>query len=315
MVTAEPQTHEATTGKTTMTEQNHQARILDGTATAAAIKTELRDRVDALKAKGITPGLGTVLVGDDPGSRSYVAGKHRDCAEVGIASIRRDLPEDVSQEELERVIQELNDDPACTGYIVQLPLPEHLDTGRILELIDPLKDADGLHPTNLGKLVLNVYGEMDSPLPCTPNGIIELMHRHGINLVGKDVVVLGRGITVGRPLSLLLARRDINATVTVAHTGTKNLDEVLRRADIIVAAIGVPHAVRPEQVTDGAIVLDVGVSRVLDPETGKKKLTGDIHPDAAAKSAWYSPNPGGVGPMTRAMLLVNVVEAAERTAA
>lgn len=296
-----------------MTEQAQAPRLLDGTATAAAIKTELRDRVEALKSKGITPGLGTVLVGDDPGSRSYVGGKHRDCAEVGIASIRRDLPADVTQEELERVVCELNDDPACTGYIVQLPLPEHLDTHRILELIDPLKDADGLHPTNLGKLVLNVYGDMDSPLPCTPNGIIELMYRHGINLVGKDVVVLGRGITVGRPLSLLLARRDINATVTVAHTGTKNLDEVLRRADVIVAAIGVPHAVRPEQVSDGAILLDVGVSRVLDPETGKKKLTGDIHPEAAAKSGWYSPNPGGVGPMTRAMLLVNVVEAAERS--
>lgn len=314
MVTEHPHQHQTTEEKANMTEQARAPRLLDGTATAAAIKTELRDRVEALKSKGITPGLGTVLVGDDPGSRSYVGGKHRDCAEVGIASIRRDLPADVTQEELERVVRELNEDPACTGYIVQLPLPEHLDTHRILELIDPLKDADGLHPTNLGKLVLNVYGDMDSPLPCTPNGIIELMHRHGINLVGKDVVVLGRGITVGRPLSLLLARRDINATVTVAHTGTKNLDEVLRRADVIVAAIGVPHAVRPEQVSEGATLLDVGVSRVLDPESGKKKLTGDIHPEAAAKSGWYSPNPGGVGPMTRAMLLVNVVEAAERSA-
>lgn len=290
-------------------------RVLNGTATAAAIKSELRDRVDLLRSKGITPGLGTILVGEDPASHSYVGGKHRDCAEVGIASIRRDLPADVTQEELERAVGELNDDPACTGYIVQLPLPPHIDTNRILERIDSDKDADGLHPTNLGRLVLNVYGEMDSPLPCTPNGIIELMHRHGIDLVGKNVVVLGRGITVGRPLSLLLSRRDINATVTIAHTGTKDLDGVLARADIIVAAIGVPHAVRPDQVADGSILLDVGVSRVLDPVSGKKKLTGDIHPDAAAKSAWYSPNPGGVGPMTRAMLLVNVVERAERLAA
>ncbi|MGK4188617.1 bifunctional methylenetetrahydrofolate dehydrogenase/methenyltetrahydrofolate cyclohydrolase [Rothia koreensis] len=299
----------------TDTQQETFPKVLDGTATAGAIKNELRDRVDELRARGITPGLGTVLVGDDPASRSYVGGKHRDCAEVGIASIRRDLPADVSQEELEQVIDELNANPECTGYIVQLPLPPHIDTNRILGRIDPDKDADGLHPTNLGKLVLNVYGDIDSPLPCTPNGIIELMHRHGINLVGKNVVVLGRGITVGRPLGLLLSRRDINATVTMAHTGTKDLDDVLARADIIVAAIGVPHAVRPDQVADGAILLDVGVSRVLDPETGKKKLTGDIHPDAAAKSSWYSPNPGGVGPMTRAMLLVNVVQRAEREAA
>ncbi len=289
-------------------------QILDGKATAAAIKAELKERVDALKAQGITPGLGTVLVGDDPASHSYVGGKHRDCAEIGIASIRKDLPADITQEELEKEIQELNNDPACTGYIVQLPLPKHIDTNRILEIIDPDKDADGLHPTNLGRLVLNVGEELNSPLPCTPNGVVELVRRHGLDWKGKNVAVLGRGITVGRPLGLLLTRKDVNATVTLAHTGTENLDEVLREADVIVAAVGVPHAVKPEQVKDGAILLDVGVSRVEDPETGKKKLTGDISPEAAEKASWVSPNPGGVGPMTRAMLLVNVVETAERMA-
>ncbi|MCP3427039.1 bifunctional methylenetetrahydrofolate dehydrogenase/methenyltetrahydrofolate cyclohydrolase [Rothia sp. AR01] len=288
---------------------------LDGTATAGAIKGELAERVARLKERGIVPGLATVLVGDDPASHSYVGGKHRDCAEVGIASIRRELPETVSQEELEAVIDELNADPACTGYIVQLPLPGHIDTQAILERIDPDKDADGLHPTNLGRLVLDVYGEGEAPLPCTPHGIVELLRRHHIDLVGKDVVVLGRGITVGRPLGLLLSRRDVNATVTLAHTGTRDLDAVLSRADVVVAAIGVPHAVRPEQVKDGVVLLDVGVSRVLDTATGKKRLTGDVHPEAAAKASWVSPNPGGVGPMTRAMLLVNVVDAAERAAA
>ncbi|WP_129659461.1 bifunctional methylenetetrahydrofolate dehydrogenase/methenyltetrahydrofolate cyclohydrolase [Rothia halotolerans] len=288
---------------------------LDGTATAAAIKGELAERVARLKERGAVPGLATVLVGDDPASHSYVGGKHRDCAEVGIASIRRELPESVTQQELEAVIDELNADPACTGYIVQLPLPGHIDTQSILERIDPDKDADGLHPTNLGRLVLDVYGEGQAPLPCTPHGIVELLRRHRIDLVGKEVVVLGRGITVGRPLGLLLSRRDVNATVTLAHTGTRDLDEVLRRADVVVAAIGVPHAVRPEQVREDVVLLDVGVSRVLDPATGKKRLTGDIHPEAAAKASWVSPNPGGVGPMTRAMLLVNVVDAAERASA
>lgn len=292
-----------------------QPQILDGKATAQTIKAELAQRVSALRSQGITPGLGTVLVGEDPASRSYVAGKHRDCEEVGLASIRRELPAETTQEELEAVIDELNEDPACTGYIVQLPLPGHLDTQRILERIDPAKDADGLHPMNLGRLVLNVYGQSEAPLPCTPNGIIELLRRHRIDLVGKNVVVLGRGITVGRPLGLLLSRRDVNATVTLAHTGTQNLDAVLAAADVIVAAIGVPHAVRPEQVAEGAILLDVGVSRVLDPESGKRTLTGDIHPEAAQKASWISPNPGGVGPMTRAMLLVNIVDAAERDAA
>lgn len=291
------------------------AEILDGKATAAAIKTELKERVEALKAKGITPGLGTVLVGDDPASHSYVGGKHKDCAEVGIASIRVDLSENTTQEELEAEIEKLNNDPACTGYIVQLPLPKHIDTNRILELVDPDKDADGLHPTNLGRLVLNAGGEIDSPLPCTPNGVIELIERHGLDLNGKTVAVFGRGVTVGRPLGLLLTRKNVNATPTLVHTGTKDVAGALREADVIVAAVGQPHIVKADMVKDGAILLDVGVSRIEDPETGKKKLTGDISPEAAEKASWVSPNPGGVGPMTRAMLLVNVVETAERHAA
>lgn len=290
------------------------AQILDGKATAAQIKSELTERVAALKEKGITPGLGTVLVGDDPASHSYVGGKHRDCAEVGIASIRVDLPESTTQEELEAEIEKLNNDPACTAYIVQLPLPKHIDTNRILELIDPDKDADGLHPTNLGRLVLNAGGEMDSPLPCTPNGVIELITRHGLDLNGKTVAVFGRGVTVGRPLGLLLTRKNVNATPTLVHTGTQDVAGALRAADVVVAAVGQPHIVKADMVKDGAILLDVGVSRVEDPETGKKKLTGDISPEAAEKASWVSPNPGGVGPMTRAMLLVNVVEAAERAA-
>ncbi|MDY6051274.1 MAG: bifunctional methylenetetrahydrofolate dehydrogenase/methenyltetrahydrofolate cyclohydrolase [Rothia sp. (in: high G+C Gram-positive bacteria)] len=290
-------------------------QILDGTATAAQIKSELAERVAALKEKGITPGLATVLVGDDPASRSYVGGKHRDCAEVGIASIKVELPETISQEDLEAELEKLNNDPACTGYIVQLPLPKHLDTNRVLEKIASEKDADGLHPMNLGRLVLNVGDPLTSPLPCTPNGVIELVERHGISWKGKKVAVLGRGITVGRPLGLLLTRKDVNSTATLVHTGTEDVSAALRDADIIVAAVGVAHAVKADQVKDGAILLDVGVSRIEDPETGKKKLTGDISPEAAAKSSWYSPNPGGVGPMTRAMLLVNVVETAERQAA
>lgn len=306
----------STTQQHSEQEQNGQQgpQILDGRATAAAIKEELREQVAELRARGIVPGLGTVLVGDDPASHSYVKGKHRDCAEVGLASIRRDLPGDITQEELEAVIDELNADPACTGYIVQLPLPQHIDTNAILERIDPAKDADGLHPMNLGRLVLDVYGQGDAPLPCTPAGIVELIRRHGLDVKGKDVAVLGRGITVGRPLGLLLSRRDVNATVTLAHTGTRDLDEALAAADIIVAAIGVPHAVRAHQVKEGAILLDVGVSRVMDPVTGRKKLVGDISPEAAEKASWLSPNPGGVGPMTRAMLLVNVVQAAQRAA-
>lgn len=290
------------------------AQILDGKATAATIKQELADRVAALKEQGVTPGLATVLVGDDPASHSYVGGKHRDCAEVGIASIRVELPETVTQEELEAELDKLNTDPACTGYIVQLPLPKHIDTNRILEKIAPEKDADGLHPMNLGRLVLNVGEELDSPLPCTPNGVIELVERHGISWKGKKVAVLGRGITVGRPLGLLLTRKDVNATATLVHTGTEDVSAALREADVVVAAVGVPHCVTADQVKDGAILLDVGVSRIED-EDGKKRLTGDISPEAAAKASWVSPNPGGVGPMTRAMLLVNVVETAERMAA
>lgn len=290
-------------------------QILDGTATAAQIKSELAERVATLKEKGVTPGLATVLVGDDPASRSYVGGKHRDCAEVGIASIKVELPETISQEELEGELEKLNNDPACTGYIVQLPLPKHIDTNRVLEKISPEKDADGLHPMNLGRLVLNVGEPLNSPLPCTPNGVIELVERHGISWKGKKVAVLGRGITVGRPLGLLLTRKDVNSTATLVHTGTEDVSAALRDADIIVAAVGVAHAVKADQIKDGAILLDVGVSRIEDPDTGKKKLTGDISPEAAAKASWYSPNPGGVGPMTRAMLLVNVVETAERQVA
>ncbi len=288
------------------------ARILDGKATAARIKDELAVRVASLREQGITPGLGTVLVGNDPGSSSYVAGKHRDCAQVGITSVRRDLPDTITQEELEAVLDELNHDDATTGYIVQLPLPKHIDTNAILERIDPAKDADGLHPTNLGKLVLNVNAEMDSPLPCTPHGIVELLQRHGIDLKGLDVLVVGRGVTVGRPLGLLLTRKQVNATVTLAHTGTVDLADHLARADVVVAAAGIPHMITAEQLKPGAIVLDVGVSRVEDAETGKAKLTGDVDPSADAVASWLSPNPGGVGPMTRAMLLANVVEAAER---
>jgi methylenetetrahydrofolate dehydrogenase (NADP+) / methenyltetrahydrofolate cyclohydrolase len=288
------------------------ARILDGKATAATIKSELAERVAALKAKGITPGLGTVLVGEDPGSKWYVAGKHRDCAEVGIESIRRDLPSDVSQAELEAVLDELNANPACTGYIVQLPLPKHIDTNAILERIDPDKDADGLHPTNLGRLVLNVNEPLDSPLPCTPHGCVELLLRHDIDLKGKKVLVVGRGVTVGRPLGLLLTRRSINATVTLAHTGTEDLAAELSQADVVIAAAGMPHMIKGDDIKPGAIVLDVGVSRVEDEETGKAKVTGDVDPEAREVASWISPNPGGVGPMTRAMLLANVVEAAER---
>jgi methylenetetrahydrofolate dehydrogenase (NADP+)/methenyltetrahydrofolate cyclohydrolase len=290
------------------------ARTLDGRAASAAIKAELAQRVAALAERGVTPGLGTVLVGDDPASHSYVGGKHRDCAEVGIASIRRELPADVSQQELETVIDELNADPACTGYIVQLPLPGHLDTNAILERIDPDKDADGLHPTNLGRLVLNVSEPMTSPLPCTPNGIVELLRRHEVDLAGRHVLVVGRGVTVGRPMGLILTRREINATVTLAHTGTEDLETLLAQADVVVAAAGRPHMIGPDALKDGVVLLDVGVSRVEDPETGRKRLTGDIDPAAAEKASWISPNPGGVGPMTRAMLLLNVVESAERQA-
>jgi methylenetetrahydrofolate dehydrogenase (NADP+)/methenyltetrahydrofolate cyclohydrolase len=279
------------------------AQILDGKATAAAIKADLAARVAALKEKGITPGLGTLLVGDDPGSQKYVAGKHRDCAQVGIASIQRELPASATQEEIEAVVRELNADDTCTGYIVQLPLPKGIDENRVLELMDPGKDADGLHPMNLGRLVLGEPG----PLPCTPFGIIRLLRQHGVEIKGAEVVVVGRGVTIGRPMPLLLTRRSENATVTQCHTATRDLSAHLRRADIIVAAAGVPHLIKPEDVQPGAAVLDVGVSR---DERGK--IVGDVHPGVAEVAGWLSPNPGGVGPMTRAQLLVNVVEAAER---
>ncbi|MEU0985554.1 bifunctional methylenetetrahydrofolate dehydrogenase/methenyltetrahydrofolate cyclohydrolase [Streptomyces sp. NPDC005953] len=282
------------------------AQILDGKATAAAIKSEIAVRVEALKEKGVTPGLGTLLVGDDPGSRWYVNGKHRDCAQVGMASIQRELPATATQEEIEDVVRELNENPECTGYIVQLPLPKGIDANRVLELMDPEKDADGLHPMSLGRLVLGEPG----PLPCTPYGIVQLLRRHGVVINGAHVVVVGRGITIGRPMPLVLTRKSENATVTQCHTGTRDLASHLRQADIIVAAAGVPHLVKPEDVKPGAAVLDVGVSR---DENGK--IVGDVHPGVAEVAGWVAPNPGGVGPMTRAQLLVNVVEAAERSVA
>ncbi|MDQ1531062.1 MAG: methylenetetrahydrofolate dehydrogenase / methenyltetrahydrofolate cyclohydrolase [Microbacteriaceae bacterium] len=286
---------------------------LDGTATATAIKAELAERVAVLAAAGIVPGLGTLLVGDDPGSRAYVAGKHRDCAEVGVASIRVDLPGDASEADILAAVERLNADPAVTGYIVQLPLPPEVDQRRVLEAIDPAKDADGLHPLNLGRLVLGVEGPLDSPLPCTPAGILELLRRHDVPVASKRVAVLGRGLTVGRPLGLLLTRKGVDATVTLAHSRTRDHAAVVREADIVVAAVGVAGLVQASWVRPGAAVLDVGVTRVLDPETGKARLAGDVSPEVAAVAGHLSPNPGGVGPMTRAMLVQNVVQAAERS--
>lgn len=286
---------------------------LDGTATAAAIKSELAARVAALATKGVKPGLGTLLVGDDPASHAYVGGKHRDCAEVGIESIRVDLPASASEADVRAAIRDLNSASEVTGYIVQLPLPAGMDENAALEAIDPSKDADGLHPTNLGRLVLGVEGPLNSPLPCTPAGIVELLTRHGYDLPGKHVAVIGRGLTVGRPLGLLLTRKGVDATVTLTHSRTPDLAAEVRRADVVVAAVGVPHLVRPDWIKPGAAVLDVGVTRVIDPETGKAKLTGDIAPGVDEIAGWLSPNPGGVGPMTRALLVQNVVEAAERS--
>jgi methylenetetrahydrofolate dehydrogenase (NADP+)/methenyltetrahydrofolate cyclohydrolase len=278
------------------------AKILDGKATAAAIKDELRARVKALAERGILPGLGTVLVGDDPGSHAYVAGKHRDCAEVGIASIRRDLPASTTQEELEAVLDELNANPEVTAYIVQLPLPKHLDANAILERIDPRKDGDGLHPVNLGKLVL---GE-EAALPATPRGIVELLRRYDVPLAGANVTVVGRGVTVGRPIGLLLTRRSENATVTLCHTGTKDLAAEVRRADIVIAGAGSPGLITADMVKPGAAVVDVGITRT---EAG---LVGDVAPEVREVAGWLAPIPGGAGPMTVAMLLTNTVEAAER---
>lgn len=292
------------------------AKTLDGVATAAAIKTELAARVAALAARGITPGLGTLLVGNDPASRSYVTGKHRDCAEVGVASISIELPATATQDEIAAAVQTMNEDPAVTGFIVQLPLPAGIDENAILELIDPAKDADGLHPTNLGRLVLGVdpASAVAAPLPCTPAGIIELLTRHGVSVAGAHVTVIGRGITVGRPLGLLLTRKGTDATVTLTHSRTADLAAEVRCADIVVAAVGQPHLVQAEWIKPGAAVLDVGVTRVGTTESGKAKLAGDVDPAVAEVAGWLSPNPGGVGPMTRAMLVANVVETAERLA-
>ncbi|WP_296632197.1 bifunctional methylenetetrahydrofolate dehydrogenase/methenyltetrahydrofolate cyclohydrolase [Rhodoluna sp.] len=284
---------------------------LDGLATAKAIKAEIAEQVIHLKQKGITPGLGTLLVGDDPGSHSYVSGKHRDCAEVGIHSIRVDMPADSSVDDIRSAIRDLNEDKEVTGYIIQLPLPFGIDTNAMLELIDPNKDADGLHPTNLGRLVLGVSGDLTSPLPCTPAGIVELLARYDVPMHGAEVAVIGRGVTVGRPLGLLMSRKGIDSTVTLLHSGSRDIEHAVKRADIVVAALGVAHFVQPEWIKPGAAVLDVGITRVTDAE-GKATLVGDVHPDVAQVAGFLSPNPGGVGPMTRAMLLRNVLDAASR---
>ncbi|MDR1806484.1 MAG: bifunctional methylenetetrahydrofolate dehydrogenase/methenyltetrahydrofolate cyclohydrolase [Propionibacteriaceae bacterium] len=280
------------------------AQKMDGKATAAAVKAELKNRVTALRERGMTPGLGTVLVGDDPGSKSYVAGKHRDCAEVGIESLRADLPGDATAADVAAAIRALNADPRCTGFIVQLPLPRHLDDNWALELVDPAKDADGLHPVNLGRLVLSV----PAPLPCTPKGIVTLLRHYGVTLAGAEVCVVGRGTTVGRPLGLLLTRRSENATVTLCHTGTCDLAAHTRRADIVIAAAGSPGLVTADMLKPGAVAVDVGITRT---EAG---LTGDLAPDVWEVASLVAPTPGGVGPMTRAMLLANVVERAEALA-
>lgn len=284
---------------------------LDGLAVAKAIKAELAERVVALKQKGITPGLGTLLVGDDPGSHAYVAGKHRDCAQVGVHSVRIDLANTASAADVRAAIRDLNSANDVTGYILQLPLPFGIDANEMLELIDPAKDADGLHPTNLGKLVLGVNQAIDSPLPCTPAGIVELLNRYDINTKGAEVAIIGRGITVGRPLGLLMTRKGIDSTVTMVHSATKDPEHIIKRADIVIAAVGVAHFVQPEWIKPGAAVLDVGVTRVEGADGAT--LLGDVHPDVAAVAGYLSPNPGGVGPMTRAMLVKNVVDSASRS--
>lgn len=262
----------------------------------------------------MVPGLGTVLVGDDPGSMKYVEGKHRDCEEVGIASIRRQLPATATTEDVLAVVRDLNEDPACTGYIIQLPLPAHIDSNAIIGAIDPTKDADGMHPYNLGELVLHVRGDITTPLPCTPRGVLALLDAYGIELAGRNVCVLGRGITIGRTIGLMLTRSGVNATVTLCHTGTRNIEEHIRRADVVIAAVGVAGFVQVEHVKPGAVLIDVGVSRVFDEQAGRMRIVGDVDSEAHAVAGAYSPNPGGVGPMTRAMLLANVVEQAERMA-
>ncbi len=278
------------------------ATILDGKATAAKVKNDLAKRVAALKAKGISPGLGTILVGDDPGSHAYVGGKHKDCEEVGIASIRIDLAANSTEADVLKAVTELNNDANCTGYIVQLPLPKGIDTNKILEAMDPEKDADGLHPVNLGRLVLG----QSAPLPCTPRGIVELLREYKVEINGSHVVVVGRGVTVGRPIGLLLTRKSENATVTLCHTGTKDLAAFTKQADIIVAAAGVPHLIKPHMIKPKSALLDVGITRT------EKGLVGDIDPAVKDIAGFFAPMPGGTGPMTRAMLLANVVDTAER---
>ena len=289
--------------------------VLDGKSVAAQIKADLSTRVAALKRQGIQPGLGTLLVGSDPGSVKYVAGKHADCAEVGITSIRRDLPADATESQIVQAVDELNADPACTGFIVQLPLPVGVDELSVIARIDPGKDVDGMHPYNLGERVLHTSGEIATPLPCTPRGVLTLLDHYGIGLDGKEVCVLGRGITIGRTIGLLLTRRNVNATVTLCHTGTKDVREHMRRADVIIAAMGSAGFVTPDDIKPGAVLVDVGVSRVWDEQAGRSRIKGDVDKACYAKAGAYTPNPGGVGPMTRAMLLANVVEIAERAAA
>lgn len=285
---------------------------IDGKMVSAQIKANLAERVAALKEQGVNPGLGTILVGSDAGSVKYVAGKHADCAEIGVNSIKKELPADATFEQIAEVVQELNADPACTGYIVQLPLPKGIDENAIIDLIDPKKDADGMHPYNLGELVLHARGEITTPLPCTPRGVIELLKAYDIDLDGKEVCVLGRGITIGRTVGLLLTRKAVNATVTLCHTGTKDVRKHMREADVIIAAMGSAGFVKPEDVKEGAVLVDVGVSRVFDEEAGRYRVKGDVDKACYEKVSAYTPNPGGVGPMTRAMLLENVVEMAER---
>ena len=287
---------------------------LDGKAAAAELKEDLRARVARLTAMGRTPGLGTILVGEDPGSLKYVEGKHRDCSQVGIRSIRVDLPADAGKDRILAAVDQLNQDPDCTGYIVQLPLPDGVDPTEIIERIDPAKDADGMHPYNLGQLVLHADGRVRTPLPCTPRGVLYLLDHYGIDLAGKEVCVLGRGLTVGRTIGLLLTNRGVDATVTLCHTRTKDIDAHLRRADVIIAAVGQAGLVGPDQVRQGTVLVDVGVSRIWDQQEKRWRIKGDIDPAARLSAAAYTPNPGGVGPMTRAMLLVNVVDSAERAA-
>lgn len=287
---------------------------LDGRATAAHMKEDLTKRVTKLQEQGVTPGLGTVLVGTDPGSQSYVGAKIRDMEEIGITSLHRELPETATQDEILEVIDELNNNPECTGYIVQLPLPEHVDTDTVLEAIDPAKDADGLHPLNLGRLVASAGGEVTWPLPCTPKGCLELLRHYDIDTQGKTVLVIGRGITIGRPATLLFTRRDVNSTVIAAHTGTSNMEELIGQADIIIAAAGNPEMVTRQMVKEGVVILDVGVSRETTDE-GKTRIVGDVAKDVAEVASAMSPNPGGVGPMTRVELVANVVEIAEKNAA